>query len=105
MKYIKKHGIIIESSIYFSLFDFSKTEEGGNTLSFPRREKKVSDFVAAREVNEKISFVRNDHKVIGTIEKILENSVIVEISEEDADKIGAPSTLTVVSHKKYSVVE
>lgn len=73
-------------------------------MSFPRREKKVSDFVAAREIGEKISFVRNDHKVVGKIHKILENSVIVEISEEDAEKIGAPSELTVVSHKKYSVV-
>ncbi|HEY4565914.1 DUF2187 domain-containing protein [Planococcaceae bacterium Storch 2/2-2] len=73
-------------------------------MSFPRREKKVSDFVAARQIDEEISFVRNDHKVVGKIHKILENSVIVKLSKEDAELIGAPSELTVVSHKKYSVV-
>ncbi|MBF4501535.1 MULTISPECIES: DUF2187 family protein [Savagea] len=73
-------------------------------MSFPRREKKVSDFVAARQVDEKIAFVRNDHEVTGTIHKILENSVIVRISDRDAELIGAPSDLTVVAHKNYSVV-
>ena len=72
-------------------------------MAFPRKERPVSDFVAARKVDEEISFVRNDYKVNGTIYKILENSVIVQISSEDADLIGAASTLTVVSHKNYSV--
>ncbi|MFC5605137.1 DUF2187 family protein [Sporosarcina koreensis] len=72
-------------------------------LAFPRRERPVSDFVAARHIDEEISFVRNDHEVNGTIHKILENSVIVKISEEDADRIGVASNLTVVSHKNYSV--
>ena len=74
-------------------------------MAFPRKERPVSDFVAARKVDEEISFVRNDHKVYGTIYKILENSVIVQISTEDADLIGAASSLTVVSHKNYSVDE
>ncbi|MFS0576879.1 DUF2187 family protein [Sporosarcina sp. 179-K 3D1 HS] len=73
-------------------------------MAFPRKEKEVCDFVAAREIDEKISFVRNDHKVFGKIFKILENSVIVEISTNDAELIGAASNLTVVSHKNYSVV-
>lgn len=73
-------------------------------MSFPRKEKEVSDFVAARRVDEKISFIRNNHKVNGTIFKILENSVIVKISSTDADKIGTASNLTVVSHKHYSIV-
>ncbi|WP_432363216.1 DUF2187 family protein [Sporosarcina sp. UB5] len=72
-------------------------------LAFPRRERPVSDFVAARYIDEEISFVRNDHEVNGTIHKILENSVIVKISEDDAERIGAASNLTVVSHKNYSV--
>lgn len=72
-------------------------------MAFPRKERPVSDFVAARKVDEEISFVRNDYKVYGTIYKILENSVIVQISSEDADLIGAASNLTVVSHKNYSV--
>jgi uncharacterized protein YkvS len=73
-------------------------------MAFPRREKEVSDFVAARKIDEEISFVRNDHEVNGTIFKILENSVIVEISPKDAERIGAASNLTVVSHKNYSII-
>lgn len=72
-------------------------------MAFPRKEKPVSDFVAARKIDEEISFVRSDHKVYGNIYKILENSVIVQITKEDADLIGAASNLTVVSHKNYSV--
>ena len=72
-------------------------------MAFPRKEKQVSDFVAARRIDEEISFVRNDHEVNGTIFKILENSVIVQISSEDAELIGAASNMTVVSHKNYSV--
>lgn len=74
-------------------------------MAFPRKERPVSDFVAARKVDEKISFVRNDHEVRGTIYKILENSVIVQISNEDAELIGVPSNLTVVAHKNYSIVD
>ncbi|MER2088691.1 DUF2187 family protein [Sporosarcina sp. JAI121] len=73
-------------------------------MAFPRREKEVSDFVAARRIDEQISFVRNDHEVNGTIFKILENSVIVEITSKDAELIGAASNLTVVSHKNYSII-
>ena len=73
-------------------------------MAFPRKEKEVPDFVAARKIDEKISFVRNEHEVNGTIIKILENSVIVEISSKDAERIGAASNLTVVAHKNYSVV-
>ena len=72
-------------------------------MAFPRKEKEVSDFVAARTIDEKISFVRNDHEVHGTIYKILENSVIVQISAKDAELIGAASNMTVVSHKNYSI--
>ncbi len=73
-------------------------------MAFPRKEKDVSDFVAARKIDEKISFVRNDCEVNGTIFKILENSVIVEISSKDAVRIGAASNLTVVAHKNYSLI-
>lgn len=74
-------------------------------MAFPRKERPISDFVAARKIDEKISFVRNEHEVQGRIYKILENSVIVQISKKDADLIGAASDLTVVSHKNYSVVD
>ena len=72
-------------------------------MAFPRKEKEVSDFVAARRIDEEISFVRNDHEVYGTIYKILENSVIVQITAKDAELIGAASNMTVVSHKNYSI--
>lgn len=73
-------------------------------MSFQRQPKDISPFVAARKIDEKISFIRNDHEVQGTIFKILEQSVIVEISTEDAKKINVPSNLTVVSHKNYTVL-
>jgi uncharacterized protein YkvS len=73
-------------------------------MSFQRQPKDVSPFVAERKIDEKISFIRNDHEVQGTIFKILEQSVIVEISTEDAKKINVPSNLTVVSHKNYTVL-
>lgn len=73
-------------------------------MAFPRKDHPVSDFVAARYVDEPISFRRNDYEVSGTIHKILENSVIVKLSEADAEQIGAASNLTVVSHKNYTVL-
>ena len=73
-------------------------------MSFQRQPKDVTPFVAARKIDEKISFTRNNHEVQGTIFKILEQSVIVEISTEDAKKINVPSNLTVVSHKHYKVI-
>jgi len=73
-------------------------------MSFQRQPKDVTPFVAARKIDEKISFTRNNHEVQGTIFKILEQSVIVEISTEDAKKINVPSNLTVVSHKHYTVL-
>jgi len=72
-------------------------------MTFQKHEKEVSAFVQARRIREKITFVRRDVEVEGEIFKILENSCIVEISHEDAKKIGAASNLTVVSHKNYKV--
>ena len=34
-------------------------------MAFPRKERPVSDFVAARKVDEEVSFVRNNHKFMG----------------------------------------
>ncbi|MFX3673536.1 MAG: DUF2187 family protein [Paenisporosarcina sp.] len=74
-------------------------------MTFQKQPKEVSEFVKARKVREKITFVRKNLKVEGTIFKILENSCIVEISKKDAKRIGALSNLTVVSHKNYEVQE
>ncbi|MBT2583766.1 DUF2187 family protein [Planococcus sp. ISL-109] len=73
-------------------------------MAFQPHEKEVSEFVAARRIGEWISFTRNGVDVNGTIFKIMDNSVIVEISPEDAKEIGAPSNMTVISHKKYKIV-
>lgn len=97
------HCLFSEWPWVFTIRKRSKQTRGGIRLAFPRKEHPVSDFIAARKIGEKISFTRNDVFVVGTIHKILENSVIVEISEEDADLIGAASTLTVVAHKNYTV--
>lgn len=72
-------------------------------MTFARQEKEVSPFIAARSIGEEIKFSRNGFEVVGKIDKILEHSVIVELSSQDAHKIGAKSNLTVVSHKKYTV--
>lgn len=74
-------------------------------MAFQPHEKEVSEFVAARYIGEWISFTRNGVDVNGTIFKIMDNSVIVEISPEDAKEIGAPSNMTVISHKKYRIIE
>ncbi|AQQ54257.1 DUF2187 family protein [Planococcus lenghuensis] len=74
-------------------------------MAFQPNEKEVSEFVQARRIGEWIQFTRNGVEVPGTIFKILENSVIVEISPEDAKEIGAASNLTVISHKKYKIME
>ena len=74
-------------------------------MTFQKPVKEISEFVQARKIREKITFVRKNVKVEGKIFKILENSVIVEISKKDAKRIGAFSTLTVVGHKNYEVQE
>lgn len=51
-----------------------------------------------------VSFIRNNIKVNGKIIKALERSAIIEISQEDADKIESPSTLTVVNHDHYKLI-
>ncbi|PGT82951.1 hypothetical protein COD11_13700 [Bacillus sp. AFS040349] len=51
-----------------------------------------------------ISFTRNNVDVIGRVVKAYPNTVIVEISQDDAEKIESPSTLTVVNHKNYRIL-
>lgn len=72
-------------------------------MAFARQDKEVSPFVAARFIGEEVAFIRNDYKVTGSIQKILDNSVIVKLSIEDSHLIGAKSDMTVVSYKKLIV--
>lgn len=65
-----------------------------------KKMKKMGEFLVGLEV----SFVRNNTKVKGIIIKALDRSAIIEISQEDADKIESPSTLTVVHHSNYEII-
>lgn len=56
-------------------------------------------------VGLRVSFVKNAEVITGIIVKVLERSVIIEISQEDADKIESPSTLTVVNHNYYKFLQ
>lgn len=55
-------------------------------------------------IGEEVVFVRKSIEVTGKVEKHLENSVIVQISNSDAKELGYESQLTVVSHKNYQIV-
>ncbi|KKI88941.1 hypothetical protein WQ54_28925 [Bacillus sp. SA1-12] len=55
-------------------------------------------------VGLEVFFIRNNQKVKGKIIKVLDRSAILEISQEDADKIESPSTLTVVNHNHYEMI-
>lgn len=55
------------------------------------------------DVGNTVVFVREKSKIEGTVVKVYDNSVMVEISEEDMVKIKSPSTMTIVNHKKYSL--
>lgn len=55
-------------------------------------------------VGLRVSFVRNNIIIEGIIIRELERSVIIEIAQEDADKIESPSILTVVHHNNYKIL-
>jgi len=55
-------------------------------------------------VGLEVLFIRNNEKVKGKIIKALDRSAIIEISQEDADKIESPITLTVVNHNNYKII-
>jgi uncharacterized protein YkvS len=53
---------------------------------------------------DKVLFTRKDISMIGTVKKVKEESVLVEISSEDAGRIRAETPFTVVSHQHYQIV-
>lgn len=56
-------------------------------------------------VGQKVKFTRHGFDITGEVTKILERSVIVSISEEDALLLDYGTNFTVVSHENYKVVE
>ncbi|WP_316569391.1 DUF2187 family protein [Neobacillus sp. YIM B06451] len=56
------------------------------------------------KIGDQISFTRKDHDLEGTVEIVRDNSVIVEVSKEFADRLGYDTTKTVVKHSNYMIV-
>ena len=50
-----------------------------------------------------IVFKRNGLTIIGEVVKVKDESVIVKISEEDAETLKYDTSLTVVAHKNYKL--
>ncbi|MEK3992988.1 MULTISPECIES: DUF2187 family protein [Robertmurraya] len=57
------------------------------------------------KINDQIEFVREGYLLIGLVESVRDNSVIVEISYDDASKLNYVNNKTVVSHSNYIVIE
>ncbi|PLS19499.1 DUF2187 domain-containing protein [Bacillus sp. M6-12] len=55
-------------------------------------------------LGNQIRFKRENTLLKGTVVKVNENSVMVEISENDRLKINLPTNQTIVNHKNYSLV-
>lgn len=53
---------------------------------------------------EKVFFIRNELDIIGEVCKVRDESVIVRISNTDAEKLQVETPLTVVSHKNYQII-
>ncbi|MGS2780452.1 DUF2187 family protein [Robertmurraya sp. GLU-23] len=57
------------------------------------------------KINDQIEFVREGYLLIGLVESVRDNSVIVEISYDDASKLNYANNKTVVSHSNYIIHE
>jgi uncharacterized protein YkvS len=51
-----------------------------------------------------IRFKRHDLSITGTVVKVKEESVLVQISDEDALLLKIDTPITVVSHKNYKII-
>ncbi|CAI9395549.1 hypothetical protein BACSP_04144 [Bacillus sp. T2.9-1] len=60
--------------------------------------------ISKAAVNDHISFSRGKREVFGIVTSVKENSVIVELSSEDAKYFQYESNLTVVNHKNYLII-
>ncbi len=57
------------------------------------------------EIGDVVEFKKENISAVGKVVVINENSVIVEVDERAIDKLDLPNNLTVVNHKKYSIVK
>lgn len=63
----------------------------------------VVDRMAAE--SDMVLFKRKSFSIIGEVLDVKEGSVIVKISDSDANRINVDTPLTVVSHKNYKIVD
>lgn len=56
------------------------------------------------KIGQKIRFKRNDIEITGIVSLVKENSVIVDISDEEAKKLDYSTNKTLVRHSKYEIV-
>lgn len=54
---------------------------------------------------DNVFFKRSQQSIIGEVITVKNESVIVKISDSDAEKLNIETPLTVVSHKNYEVME
>lgn len=82
--------------------DKSKTyqeRKGSLNKTYTRKAKSSHAFIG-----EKIVFQRKNILINGVVVNYRTDSVIVEISEEQAEALEISNCLTVVSHKNYQIV-
>lgn len=56
------------------------------------------------KVGDLIEFSRNGFIIIGQVIKVREESIVVSISDEDAELIKIETPITVVSHSNYKLI-
>lgn len=56
-------------------------------------------------IGDLIRFRRSGNEIVGEVCNVKDSSVIVKISEYDAEKIQIETPVTVVSHKHYVVID
>ncbi|PPA70607.1 DUF2187 family protein [Jeotgalibacillus proteolyticus] len=61
--------------------------------------------MAIANVGQFVRFTRHGFEITGEVTKILERSVIVNISEDDALLLDYGTNFTVVSHENYELVQ
>lgn len=55
-------------------------------------------------LGDQILFKRNDQTFTGKVMRVKENSVLVNISDEDAEKLKLETPITVVAHHHYKIL-
>jgi uncharacterized protein YkvS len=57
------------------------------------------------ECGDKVRFVRNGKIIVGEVTIVRNESVIVNVSKNDALKLNIETPITVVSHKNYQIID